>query len=257
VTYDFAELTDLDWSWTAADIAERVLGNAEVLCFTSDNGTTMIAQCTTMVAAIKLSRLKVIVKATLNAELSHVPKFRDYPWIETSLKVEAMLSQTGIPCVFVRPAAINENIALWWSDDIRKFGSLVFAPKVCWNWIGAADAAECIVNILHNPLKYAGEEIPLAVESIYYEDMADLFSEATDIKIHFYALETKESAREYLLHDGFSPLFLDTVMLVSMYDKKFTLEEGQASITDWPQRLMGRPAKDFRTWLKENVHYFI
>ena len=50
----------------------------------------------------------MIVKAHLNSELSHVPQFRDYPFIASSLEVEAMLRETGVPCVFVRPAAINE-----------------------------------------------------------------------------------------------------------------------------------------------------
>lgn len=59
------------------------------------------------------------MKAHLNTELSHVAKFQDYPFNATSLQVEAMLRATGVPSVFVRPAAINEVRSLRATADSR------------------------------------------------------------------------------------------------------------------------------------------
>jgi len=261
--YEHAEVVELHWAQSAAEMAASVLKGMETLYYCTDNGTQMLEHCRALNAAIKLAKLTAIVKAHLNTELSHVERFKDFPFIKQNLTAERWLAELAVPTlVLVRPAAVNENVAFWWADEIRKYRSLVFAPNVCWNWIGAAEAAECIARILLDPIAYKGQTIPLVSDSLHFEEMCEVFSQVAKFPVHFVPLEKKEDLREYLLHDGFSVDFLDDLLLPMLYDQKVSKEEAIAALRpasgpDWPTRLLGRPPKDFSAWLRENLHYFI
>lgn len=77
-------------------------------------------------------------------------------------------------------------------------------------------------------------------------------------KIHFMALEKRAELREYLLHDGFTPGYVDGMLLPVMYDLKFSPEDADSTArSEWGIKLIGRPLQDFRSWIKDNIHYFI
>jgi len=154
----------------------------------------------------------------------------------------------------LRTPAPYETISYWFGEDIRSFGSLITTAKSYSTFMALSDLASCAMEVVLNPSRF-GQQLVLQGEAFHLSDCAAMLSKALHRELHVLVIDQKDVFREYCLHDGFSPEFVDNFLLPVTFDTPMTPQDFVRY--DAAAKLLRRPPLTFLQWAGENRHLFI
>ena len=165
---------------------------------------------------------------------------------------EAALRTSGVPFTIVQPAGFMSN-ALAWARGIKTEGVVKASTgdgKVA--MIDPADIADvCVAALVRDDL--AGATIPITgPAALDYRTMVGILGRAIGKKLDFVPIGDVE-AKQRLLAFGRSEPVADA--LVALWK---AVREGKVDVvTNAVEGVLGRPARSFEQWAKENAAAFV
>jgi uncharacterized protein YbjT (DUF2867 family) len=164
---------------------------------------------------------------------------------------EAAIRASGIGYTFVQPAGFMVN-ALFWAPSIKAGGGIRSATgdgKIA--FIHSDDIADVATAALMTR-KHDGQALPISgPQALSYPEMLDRLSAALGKPLKFAAI-TDEEARREMLARGEPATSIEYHL--SIYR---AIRQGRLSgVTDTVERVLGRPAIPFETWVQQNAAAF-
>lgn len=109
------------------------------------------------------------------------------PLMDSKMKIENHIKQTGLPFTIIRPTSLYENFLI---PQVKKGilkGKLVqpINSDTIQQYVAADDIGKAAVKIFLNSDLYLGKTIPLATEQLNAREVADIFSAVLNKKMVF------------------------------------------------------------------------
>jgi uncharacterized protein YbjT (DUF2867 family) len=168
------------------------------------------------------------------------------------LKVEKAIEQSGIQWTFIRPVFFQQSFLLF-ADSIRKSNKIILpAGKGSAAFVDARDVAQCLVKVC------LGRDHTEKVYTLTGPQSVSFSQAAVDIGV------SRNKAVSYIA----PPAFIARIVLpkVSGMPRWLAMEvidllqaisrDAQAAVTSDVQMLLGKPARNFKSFVQENVEAF-
>jgi uncharacterized protein YbjT (DUF2867 family) len=109
------------------------------------------------------------------------------PHMESKLKIENHIKQTGLPFTIIRPTSLYENFLIPQVKRRILKGNLVqpINRDTIQQYIAAEDIGKAATKIFLNSNEYLARTIPLATEQLSTQEVADIFSKVLNKKIEY------------------------------------------------------------------------
>ena len=109
------------------------------------------------------------------------------PLMDSKMKIENHIKQTGLPFTIIRPTSLYENFLI---PQVKKGilkGKLVqpINSDTIQQYVAADDIGKVAVKIFLNSDLYLGKTIPLATEQLNAREVADIFSAVLNKKMEY------------------------------------------------------------------------
>ena len=124
--------------------------------------------------------------------------------------VEAYIEKHGFSFTHLRPEAFMQNVTgpgfKWLNDSVISH----FVGSAKWSWVDCDDVALVAAHALNSPEKYNGKTIPLGYDSMTFDEVAKVLSEATGKNITAKAVAPEEF-RKGAIDSGMDPAYVNSV----------------------------------------------
>ncbi|MFD7324998.1 NAD(P)H-binding protein [Streptomyces sp. NPDC059875] len=201
-----------------------------------------------------------LIKAAETAGVEHVvllssssvlgPDAEDDPLASHSLEVERALAESDLTCTFLRPDAFASN-SLGWAYFIGSSLPVQLAyPDAHIAPIHPEDIADIAVEALTGH-SLTGRSITLTgPESLTFREQLAVLSDAVGRAIPVEHITRAEAEQQMGRH-------MPAVMVGSLLDLwQAAAAHGPATVADTTESLLGRPARTYRQWARENAGAF-
>ncbi|MFI6981058.1 NAD(P)H-binding protein [Embleya sp. NPDC050154] len=200
-----------------------------------------------------------LIKAAGTAGVEHVvllssssvlgPGAENDPLASHSLRVERALADSDLSCTFLRPDAFASN-ALGWAYFIGKAMPIQLAyPDARIAPIHPEDIADIAVEALTGD-SLTGRRVTLTgSESLSFREQLAVLAGTIGREIPVERI-TRAEAEQQMGHHMPAP------MVSSLLDLWEAADHGPAAIADTTESLLGRPARTFEQWTRENAAAF-
>ncbi|MEV7522785.1 NAD(P)H-binding protein [Streptomyces sp. NPDC091371] len=200
-----------------------------------------------------------LVKAAEAAGVEHVvllssssvggPDAENDPLASHSLKVERALADSALTCTFLRPDAFASNSLGWaWSIGQAQPVQLAY-PDAHIAPIHPEDIADIAVEALTGD-SLTGRTVTLTgPASLTFREQLAVLSEAVGREIPVVHITRAEAEQQMGAH-------MPAHMAGSLLDLWEAANHGPAAVADTTDTLLGRPARTFRQWARENSAAF-
>ena len=107
--------------------------------------------------------------------------------IDSKLKIETHIKQSGLPFTIIRPSSLYENFLIPQVKKGISKGKLIQQVNgdTILQYVAAEDIGKAAVRIFENKERYVGKILPLATEQISTFEVAQIFSEVLNKKIEY------------------------------------------------------------------------
>jgi uncharacterized protein YbjT (DUF2867 family) len=189
---------------------------------------------------------KVVVMSAINVDddPDHQPsRFNG----DRNTEVERAVTASGLPWVAVRPSSFAMNTLGMWrgqlvhGDTIRSpYGQFTEAV------IHERDVAEVIAQALQDD-RLIGRRIPVTgPEALRLDELVPIIAEVIGRPLRFQEVPA-ELAAQAMIRNGLDERFVRALMA------RYQRETGQpATVTDEVEKVLGRPARTFATWVTDH-----
>ncbi|MFB6617966.1 NAD(P)H-binding protein [Streptomyces sp. NPDC085524] len=200
-----------------------------------------------------------LVKAAEAAGVEHVvllssssvgsPDAETDPLASHSLEVERALADSDLTCTFLRPDAFASN-ALGWAWSIGRSEPVRLAyPDAHIAPIHPEDIADIAVEALTGD-SLTGRTVTLTgAESLTFREQIAVLADAIGRPVPVEHITRAEAEQQMGAH-------MPAPMVGSLLDLWEAADHGPAAIADTTATLLGRPARTFRQWARENSAAF-
>jgi len=200
-----------------------------------------------------------LIKAAEAAGVEHVvllssssvlgPDAENDPLASHSLKVERALADSDLTCTFLRPDAFASN-SLGWAYFIGRSMPIRLAyPDAHIAPIHPEDIADIAVEALTGD-SLTGRSVTLTgAESLTFREQLAVLADAIGREIPVERITRAEAEQQMGDH-------MPAPMVSSLLDLWEAADHGPAAVADTTETLLGRPARTFRQWARENVGAF-
>nr|AFD20764.1 putative nucleotide-diphosphate-sugar epimerase [Streptomyces rimofaciens] len=205
------------------------------------------------------SGIHELIKAAEGAGVEHVvllssssvlgPDAETDPLAGHSLQVERALAGSGLTRTFLRPDAFASN-SLGWAHFIgRSLPVRLAYPDAHIAPIHPEDIADIAVEALTGT-SLTGRSVTLTgPESLTFREQLAVLADALGREIPVERI-TRAEAEQQMGH------YMPAPMVTSLLDLWEAADHGPAAIADTTRTLLGRPARTFRQWARENAAAF-
>jgi uncharacterized protein YbjT (DUF2867 family) len=168
-------------------------------------------------------------------------------------RVERKVRDTGIPCTFIRPNWFMQNfLAGYLSVPIRQTSSFALpldsSPV---SFVDVGDVADVVVETLCGAFEDGDTWTLTGPAALTLDEAADILSEAVGREIKYRAVDDDEM-RSRLSYYGWPPERAEVA--IGLFR---SMRNGErAAVTDTVETLLGRPARDFASFARENAQSF-
>ncbi|MFE0704755.1 NAD(P)H-binding protein [Streptomyces sp. NPDC058872] len=205
------------------------------------------------------SGIHELVKAAEEAGVKHVvllssssvlgPDAEDDPLASHSLRVEHALAASALTCTFLRPDAFASNSLGWTRSIGRSLPVQLAYPDAHTAPIHPEDIADIAVEALTGT-SLTGRSLTLTgPESLTFREQLALLSEVLGRDIPVERLTRAEAEQQM---GAYAP----ASVVSSLLDLWEAADHGPAAIADTVETLLGRPARTYRQWARENAPAF-
>ncbi|MGW1992122.1 NAD(P)H-binding protein [Embleya sp. NPDC001921] len=203
--------------------------------------------------------IDALIKAARAAGVEHVvllssssvlnPDAENDPLASHSLRVERALADSDLGCTFLRPDAFASN-ALGWAYFIGRAMPIQLAyPDARIAPIHPEDIADIAVEALTGD-SLTGRRVTLTgSESLSFREQLAVLAGTIGRAIPVERI-TRAEAEQQMGHHMPAP------MVSSLLDLWEAADHGPAAIADTTESLLGRPARTFEQWARENAAAF-
>ncbi|MFJ9845671.1 NmrA family NAD(P)-binding protein [Kitasatospora sp. NPDC101155] len=173
----------------------------------------------------------------------------DEPAVIFHQEIERLIRRSGLGWTFVRAIDFAGNM-LGWADQVRQ--GIVRWPygEARRSLIHERDIADVAVAALTEDGHDGGKYVVTGPESISHAELARIIGEETGTGVRWEEL-APETAREQLTAVWGNAAFVDSRLRAW---EAFTREPER--VTDTVQQVLGRPARSFRSWVRDHVEDF-
>jgi uncharacterized protein YbjT (DUF2867 family) len=225
------------------DVAAALDGVRSVFLLVAEDGGAGFA------AAARDARLDRVVllssKAVSDAEFAGL----DNPLYAKHLRGEEFVRGLGVPWVFLRPGGLASN-ALRWAGTVRREGVVrALFPQLSAPLLDPRDLAEVAMAALLDARNEGRIHTLTGGEIVSVREQVRVLAEESGRPIRFEEI-TEEQAPE-LLGPTLPPGFLDVYIPVQ---KRYL--ETTPAVLPTVREILGRPARNFRDWARENAAQF-
>ncbi|MEU8524331.1 MULTISPECIES: NAD(P)H-binding protein [Streptomyces] len=203
--------------------------------------------------------IHTLIKAAEAAGVEHVvllssssvlgPDAENDPLASHSLEVERALADSGLTCTFLRPDAFASN-SLGWAYVVG--GSLpvqLAYPDAHIAPIHPEDIADIAFEALTGEA-LTGRRITLTgPESLTFREQLAVLSDAVGRPIPVEQISRAEAEQQM-------GRFMPPAMVGSLLDLWSAASHGPATVADTTETLLGRPARTYREWARDNAGAF-
>ncbi|MDH6125396.1 NAD(P)H-binding protein [Kitasatospora sp. GP82] len=200
-----------------------------------------------------------LIKAAQAAGVEHVvllssssvlgPAAENDPLASHSLKVERALADSDLTCTFLRPDAFASNSLGWAHFTGRSMPIQLAYPDAHIVPIHPEDIADIAVEALTGT-SLTGRSVTLTgPESLTFRDQLAILADATGSEIPVEHI-TRAQAEQQMGN------YMPVPMVSSLLNLWEAADHGPAAIADTTRTLLGRPARTFQQWARENVGAF-
>ncbi|MGW2595934.1 NAD(P)H-binding protein [Streptomyces klenkii] len=167
-----------------------------------------------------------------------------------SLQVERALAGSGLTCTFLRPDAFASN-SLGWARPISRSMPIRLAyPDAHIAPVHPEDIADIAVEALTGT-SLTGRSVTLTgPESLSFREQLAVLAETLGRAIPVEKISRAEAERQ--MAD-----YMPAPVVYSLLNLWEAADRGPAAIADTTHSLLGRPARTFRQWARENAAAFI
>ncbi|WP_157250282.1 NAD(P)H-binding protein [Nonomuraea typhae] len=203
--------------------------------------------------------IDAFVKAAQHAGVEHVvllssssvlaPGAETDPLAAQSLLVERALMDSDLTCTFLRPDAFATN-ALGWAYLIGRNLPIELAyPDASIAPIHSDDLADLAFDALTGT-RLKGRAVTLTgPEALTFREQLAVLSRAIGRDIHVGAITHAEAERQM-------SRYMPATVAGSLLSLWAAASQGPAAIGETTQSLLGRPARTFAQWARENAAHF-
>ena len=197
---------------------------------------------------------KPIIDTALKCNIKHIV-FLSVQGVENSKiiphhKIERLIVESKIPYTFLRPAYFMQNFTTTLRNDlVNKKRIYLPAGKAKFTLIDVRDIGTVSAIILNDTSLHANMSYELTSnKKLTFQEMANTLSTLLGVSIqyqspnlfNFYRTKRKEKVE---------PIFI-LVMIMLHYFPRFQKEP---SISNWAEKIMGRPSIPFEEFIRNNV----
>ncbi|MFC6887162.1 NAD(P)H-binding protein [Actinomadura yumaensis] len=164
-------------------------------------------------------------------------------------EIERLIRRTGLRWTFVRAIDFATN-TLAWADQVR--AGVVSMPygRAARSLVHERDIADVAVHVLTSAGHDGARYLVTGPEAVTHADQVKIIGEAVGRDVRWDELPA-ETARERLTAAWGDPAFVDARLRAW---KSFV--DTPERVTDTVERLLGRPARTFRTWARDHADDF-
>ncbi|WP_438487195.1 NAD(P)H-binding protein [Streptomyces sp. S186] len=203
--------------------------------------------------------IRELVKAAEAAGVEHVvllssssvlgPDAEHDPLAGHSLQVERALAGSDLACTFLRPDAFASN-SLGWAHFIGRSMPIPLAyPDAHLAPIHPEDIADIAVEALTGTSLTSRSVTLTGPDSLTFREQLAVLADTLGRRIPVEHITRAEAEQQMGRH-------LPAPMVTSLLDLWEAANHGPAAIADTTQTLLGRPARTFRQWARENAAAF-
>lgn len=189
---------------------------------------------------------KVVVMSAINVDddPDHQPsRFNG----DRNTEVERAVTGSGIPWVAVRPSSFAMNTLGMWRAQLA-FGDTIRGPYAGFAEavIHERDVAEVIARALLDD-SLLGRRIPITgPEALRLDELASILSAVIGRPLRFQEVPA-DMAAEAMIRNGLGERFVHALM--ARYEREM---RRPATVTNEVDRILGRPARTFSTWVSDH-----
>ncbi|MFF7993718.1 SDR family oxidoreductase [Kitasatospora xanthocidica] len=164
-------------------------------------------------------------------------------------EIERLIRRSGLEWTFVRAIDFAGNL-LAWADQVRE--GVVRWPygRARRSLVHERDIADVAVRALTEDGHAGGRYVVTGPESLAHADLAAIIGEELDVELRWEEL-APEAAREQLTAAWGNAAFVDSRLRAW---ESFTHEPER--VTDTVERVLGRPPRDVRSWVRDHAADF-
>ncbi|MBD0692499.1 SDR family oxidoreductase [Streptomyces sp. CBMA123] len=173
----------------------------------------------------------------------------DEPAVIFHQEIERLIRRSGLEWTFVRAIDFAGN-ALGWADQVRT--GVVRWPygRARRSLVHERDIADVAVRALTEDGHDGGKYLVTGPESIAHAELVRIIGEELGTEVRWEELEPG-TAREQLTAAWGNAAFVESRLRAW---ESFTREPER--VTDTVERVLGRPARSFRSWVREHAEAF-
>ncbi|MCX4758481.1 NAD(P)H-binding protein [Kitasatospora purpeofusca] len=176
------------------------------------------------------------------------PDAENDPLAGHSLLVERALADSGLDCTFLRPDAFASN-SLGWAYSIGRGLPIRLAhPDAHIAPIHPEDLSDIAAEALTGPLT-GSAPTPTGPESLTFRDQLAVLAEVLGREIPVERISRAEAEEQMGRH-------MPAPVVTSLLDLWEAATHGPAPVHDTTLTLLGRPARSFHQWARENTAAF-
>ncbi|MFE0641090.1 NAD(P)H-binding protein [Streptomyces sp. NPDC058877] len=205
------------------------------------------------------SGIHELVEAAEDAGVKHVvllssssvlgPDAENDPLASHSLRVEHVLAASDLTCTFLRPDAFASNSLAWTHFTGRSLPVQLAYPDAHIAPIHPEDIADIAVEALTGT-SLTGRSLTLTgPESLTFREQLALLSEALGRDVPVEQITRAEAEQQMGAHTP-------APVVSSLLDRWEAADRGPAAVADTVETLLGRPARTYRQWARENAPAF-
>lgn len=241
-------------TWAEADLMERatlprVLEGADRLFLLTGNVETAVRAQQNAIRAAVQARVRHVVKLSALGASDHSKSVIGvWHWV-----VEQELQRSGLAWTILRPHVFMQNV-LAQAASIRSRGEVrspagdAAVPRIDTRDIAAASAA-VLTGSGHEEKRYTlTGPAPVA-----WQEVADTLSDVLGYAVRYVA-ESENDAWHRLHGSGQPPWLVGAQLSLAEYQRE---GGGTDVVTDTVERLTGRPARTFRTFVADHADRFL
>ncbi|MFJ8625739.1 NmrA family NAD(P)-binding protein [Kitasatospora sp. NPDC093550] len=173
----------------------------------------------------------------------------DEPAVIFHQEIERLIRRSGLAWTFVRAIDFAGNL-LAWAEQVR--GGVVRWPygRARRSLVHERDIADVAVRALTEEGHDGGRYVVTGPEALSHAELVAIIGEELGVRVRWEELPP-ETARERLTAAWGNPAFVDSRLRAW---ESFTREPER--VTDTVQRVLGRPPRDVRSWVRDHAADF-
>ncbi len=201
-----------------------------------------------------------VIDAAKRAGIQHIVKLSTLEATEHKIKVgkwhyerEELIRASGLDWTFLRPGMFMSNSIDWWSESIKRQGSVFFpgGKKGKVAPVDSRDVAKVAALALTQP-GHSGQAYELTGSELFtIGEMVQVISSALGKPIQYTDIPPI-AAKLFMLKSGMDKALVNVLMEMLASLRR---NEG-AVVTDTVQRVIGHPPRTFEVWCRENIKTF-